>query len=244
MKYLITAYAKVCTDCAGVGHRQQFDEGPEKLCPVCNGQQRNGAGESLMPVAHLVDGVVHRLWPGVPYEVENHFVAENIVLHQTVRGVVEVRQHFTGRSLDLDVDAALERSEQVIRQNYQRLSDEYIRHQLEFFIPANRPPICPTGLYAEAITTLGINLDTYGIRPPGWRTPASVREKEAKVADLEVTNQSQQEQISRLTGMVEQLNRQVQTLAGTSAETEQPVAVPAGGGNSTPPKVKTTKKTK
>lgn len=190
--YLITAMRKPCDDCSGKG--QRIDE--STACPNCLGRGERG-------VDIVIEGRLYQLFPEEMVDIEDKAHARAILALTEFRGVVEVKERRTGNRIEVDADAAIALSKQRIRRTYETRLAQYIQEQREGPMAAGKPPVAPTGIYAEAVQVLGVDLEKLGINPPAYQVERALAGQasgeSAEVAALRSEVSELKDLVSKLT---------------------------------------------
>jgi hypothetical protein len=176
------------------------------------------------PVSCVVDGILHTLEPGVPYNMEEHlpkeqgtgqgsvrapdsrpvnvpFITKAVIDHLWWAGVVRVptvRTRFGTDDVNEECIAeATQLAEAALLEADQQTFNEYRENQIERG-REGRTALVPSGRYLEVIERRGIDIRKYGINPQGAVTIEEQSAQGMEVAQLRKQLAEQGEQIAQL----------------------------------------------
>lgn len=108
--------------------------------------------------------------PDEPFEVESDYYAFHLLqIYGPVYGIVELPVTKTRTGVTFDPDEGLRFAQVAMRRSMEEAVNQYARVQMEDRVRNNLPTLPPSGLAAQAIRQLKINLQQrYGFTPLGW----------------------------------------------------------------------------
>jgi hypothetical protein len=152
--------------------------------------------------------------PGEPTEIKDDYLAQSIVDHKILEGLIEVPIIRDKRGMSFDLETAIPLATKALQEGRIARVQRYIKTQREDRIAAGKPALPPSPSILKIIEEEGIDLASEGITLSGVGFKVANQQSEllAKMVKMESTMNSLAEQNSLLAEQNKLLREQLESV--------------------------------
>jgi len=134
--------------------------------------------------------------PGEPVEIKDDFIAQKVMEHRRLEGLVEVKLVGGKVGNPFDLAPALAKAKKALASGRREMVETYIKTQREGRIRQNLPPLPPSPVVQKIIEEDGVDLRAEGINlsGAGFAVAEKTQAMEKEIAELQVNFAALREQ--------------------------------------------------